>query len=152
MLEYLKTAGQTAKKNGCTLINNKLVADFSAVKKFLDDSAAELEKIGLTAEEVYKGFTDAAAEEILKCGFVFSEFLMVDFWVNDYHIYTDFINLQKAVYVDYKRKYGVLTTAAARMTISIGNGYRSETALYIELSPYIYKSDLYMPITEINIT
>lgn len=31
MMEYAKTAKQTAKKNGINFINNKLVADFSAV-------------------------------------------------------------------------------------------------------------------------
>ena len=151
MIEYLKTAGQTAKKNGCTLINNKLVADFSAVKKFLDSSADELDKIGLTAEEVYNGFRAAAVEELQKSDLVNSGFVMLHFFAGKYRIYADFINGRKAVYIDYKRKYGVLTTAAARVTISIDDGYRSETALYIELSPYIYKSDLYMPITEINI-
>lgn len=149
-MEYLKTAGQTAKKNGCTLINNKLVADFSAVKKFLDSSAEELDKIGLTAEEFYKAFCAAAVEELQKTDFVNGDFVMLHFFAGKYRIYADFINEQKAVYVDYKRKYGILTTAAARVTISIDEEYRSETALYIELSPHIYK--LYMPITEINIT
>lgn len=147
MIEYLKTAGQTAKKNGCTLINNKLIADFSAVKKFLDDSATELDKIGLTVEEVFKGFKEAAAEEILKSGFVSSEFLMVDFWVNDYHIYTDFISLQKAVYVDDMRKYGIVQPIAARV-----NAYYSgcrESALGLVFNEYLYKRGGSVPIQEI---
>ena len=149
-MEYLKTAGQTAKKNGCTLINNKLVADFSAVKKFLDSSADELDKIGLTAEEFYKAFYAAAVEELQKTNLVNGGFVMLNFFAGKYRIYADFINEQKAIYVDYKRKYGIYTTVAARVTISIDEEYRSETALYIELNPHIYK--LYMHITEINIT
>lgn len=147
MIEYLKTAGQTAKKNGFTLINNKLVGDFSAVKKFLDDSADELDKIGLTAEEVYKGFTDAAAEEILEYGFVFSEFLMIDFWVNDYHIYADFISLQKAVYIDDMRKYGIVQPIATRID-AYYSGCR-ESALGLIFNEYLYKHGGSIPVQKI---
>lgn len=143
MFEYLKTAAQTAKKNGCTLINNKLVADFSAVKKLLNSRADELEKIGLTAEEVYSGFARAAVDEIQNIGFVFGDFIMIDFFAGKYRIYADFINYQKSIYADDKRKYGVLTTAAARININCNEGYYAgDTALYIEMNPHIYKLDI----------
>lgn len=148
-MEYLKTAGQTAKKNGFTLINNKLVADFSAVKKFLDDSAAELYKIGLTVEEVYKGFTEAAINDLLNRGLDLSEFLMVTFCADGYHIEADFLSLRKAVYIDDKRKYGVLQPAAARFTMYFNDSMHS--ALNIGMNEKLYRELWLKPIEDINI-
>lgn len=121
MLEYLKTAGQTAKKNGCTLINNKLVADFSAVKKFLDDSATELDKIGLTVEEVFKGFADAAAETFNTSSFIFSEYSCFNFFAGKYLIYADLIGERTAVYNNGKRKYNIIKPVATRLNIGDNN-------------------------------
>ena len=149
MIEYLKTAGQTAKKNGCTLINNKLVADFSAVKKFLDNSADELDKIGLTAEEVFKGVTDAAINDLLNRGLDLSEFLMVAFCIGGYHIEADILSFRKAVYVDDRRKYGVLQPAAARFTMYFGDSMHS--ALNIGINEKLYRDFWMKPIEDINI-
>lgn len=149
MPEYLKTAGQTAKKNGYTLINNKLIADFSAVKKFLDDSAAQLDKIGLTAEEVFKGFTDAAINDLLDRGLDLSEFLMVAFCAGGYHIEATLLSLRKAVYIDDKRKYGVLQPVAARFTMYFGDSMYS--ALNIGMNEKLYRELWLKPIEDIEI-
>ena len=149
MMEYAKTAKQTAKKNGINFINNKLVADFSAVKTMIHNNIEDInniDRLNISAENIYNKFVEAITNELNKSNFVFDDTSYINFYIDDIQFFIDVINIRTAVYNDGLRKYGVITADAARLT-----AYKNNTVvLQFDYNVGKFKND-YSPIFTVDI-
>lgn len=149
MMEYTKTAKQTAKKNGINFINNKLIADFSAVKTMIHNNIEDInniDRLNISAENIYNKFVEAITNELNKSNFVFDDSSYINFYIDDIQFFIDVINIRTAVYNDGLRKYGVITADAARLT-----AYKNNTViLQFDYKIEKFKND-YSPIFTVDI-
>lgn len=149
MMEYAKTAKQTAKKNGINFINNKLVADFSAVQTMIHNNIEDInniDRLNISAENIYNKFVEAITNELNKSNFVFDDTSYINFYIDDIQFFIDVINIRTAVYNDGLRKYGVITADAARLT-----AYKNNTViLQFDYNVGKFKND-YSPIFTVDI-
>ena len=149
MMEYAKTAKQTAKKNGINFINNKLIADFSAVKTMIHNNIEDInniDRINISAENIYNKFVEAITDELNKHNFAFDDTSYINFYIDDIQFFIDIINIRTAVYNDGLRKYGVITADAARLT-----AYKNNTVvLQFDYKIEKFKND-YSPIFTVDI-
>lgn len=149
MMEYAKTAKQTAKKNGINYINNKLVADFSAVKTMIHNNVEDInniDRLNISAENIYNKFVEVITNELNKSNFVFDDISYINFYIDDIQFFIDVINIRTAVYNDGLRKYGVITADAARLT-----AYKNNTViLQFDYKIEKFKND-YSPIFTVDI-
>ena len=149
MMEYAKTAKQTAKKNGINFINNKLIADFSAVKTMIHNNIEDInniDRLDISAENIYNTFVEVITNDLNKCAIPFDNSSYITFYINDIQFFIDIINTRTAVYNDGLRKYGVITADAARLT-----AYKNNTVvLQFDYNIGKFKND-YSPIFTIDI-
>ena len=149
MMEYAKTAKQTAKKNGINFINNKLIADFSAVKTMIHNNIEDInniDRLDISAENIYNTFVEVITNDLNKCAIPFDNSSYTTFYINDIKFFIDIINTRTAVYNDGSRKYGVITAEAARLT-----AYKNNTVvLQFDYNIGKFKND-YSPIFTVDI-
>lgn len=149
MMEYAKTAKQTAKKNGINFINNKLIADFSAVKTMIHNNIEDInniDRLDISAENIYNTFVEVITNDLNKYAIPFDNSSYTTFYINDIKFFIDIINTRTAVYNDGLRKYGVITADAARLT-----AYKNNTViLQFDYNVGKFKND-YSPIFTVDI-
>ena len=149
MMEYAKTAKQTAKKNGINFINNKLVADFSAVQTMIHNNIEDInniDRLDISAENIYNTFVEVITNDLNKYAIPFDNSSYTTFYINDIKFFIDVINIRTAVYNDGLRKYGVITADASRLT-----AYKNNTViLQFDYNVGKFKND-YSPIFTVDI-
>lgn len=148
-MEYLKTAKQTAKKNGMICINSKLIADFSAVKRLINDNSNtinSINSINVSAENIYSRFEEAITNEFRSKIFAFSDIAFIHFRIDNISFSIDIINSRTSVYYDGARKYVILIPDAIRIRVYKGN----DAIMYFEYQPEKF-NDNFHPVFEIDI-
>lgn len=114
---FLKTAGQTAKKNKLTQVSNKIVADFTQLDAFFK-AGVDCGNYNFTAAELLSKTKDAIANVLDP---VSGHFAIAILFVNGIKFHATVMMQRCYVYVDGKLRYSVCQIDALRLTAFNGN-------------------------------